>query len=80
MADNVVGRGAAVEMVPMRSSKALESAGYEPASRTLRVRFRHGGVYDYAGVPPEVYDGLLADPHPWTHWGARIKSYPCSRV
>ncbi len=67
-------------MVPLRSSKALDSAGYDPASRTLRVRFRHGGLYDYHGVPPEVYDGLLADAHPWTHWGARIKSHPFTTV
>ena len=37
------------------------------------MRFRHGGLYDYLDVPREIYDGLLADPHPWTHYGARIK-------
>ena len=61
-------------MVAMRASKALESAGYEVATRTLRVQFRTGRRYDYHGVPPEVYDGLRASAHPWTQWGEHIKA------
>jgi hypothetical protein len=55
-------------------SRALHSVGYDADSRTLRVRFKHGGLYDYLEVPVEVYAGLLIDPHPWTNWGPRIKS------
>lgn len=29
---------------------------YDPSSRKLRVRFNNGGVYEYMGVPKEIYD------------------------
>ena len=66
-----------MDMVRLRS-RAVESAGYDADSRTLRIRFEHGGLYDYLDVPVEIWAGLLIDPHPWTNWGARIKSdYVC---
>ncbi|WP_460832097.1 KTSC domain-containing protein [Nocardioides hungaricus] len=62
-----------MELVGLHRSKAVAAVGYDPASRTLRVRFRHGGLYDYLDVSPEIYDGLLTDEHPWTRYGAEIK-------
>ncbi len=65
----------------MHHSKALGSAGYDPASRTLRLRFRHGGLYDYHDVPPEVFEALIASAHPWTEWQEHIKaSYDYDRL
>ena len=65
----------------MHRSKALEAAGYDPATRTLRLRFRHGAAYDYFDVPPEVFDGLTQSAHPWTEWQDHIKSeYSYRRV
>ena len=61
-------------MQPMRRSKALASAGYDAATRTLRVRFRHGGLYDYLDVPAEVFAALASSPHPWTEWHEHITS------
>ena len=63
-----------MELHHLRHSKTLESAGYDPASHTLRVRFRHGGLYDYLDVPAEVYEGLTTSAHPWTEWQQHIKS------
>lgn len=49
----------------MRHSQALEEAGYDARTRVLRVRFRDGRRgYDYLDVAPEVFEGLLASPHP----------------
>lgn len=62
-----------MDLVDLHRSKAVAAVGYDDRAHTLRVRFRHGGLYDYLDVPREIYDGLLADPHPWTHYGARIK-------
>ena len=59
---------------PLRRSKAVEAVGYDADARTLRVLFRHGGLYDYLDVPPHVFTGLLESPHPWTEWGDHIKS------
>jgi hypothetical protein len=60
-------------MIRLRS-RAVAEAGYDPGSQTLRIRFRHGGLYDYLDVPEEVWKGLLAEAHPWTIWGLRIKA------
>jgi len=68
-----------VELHPMHRSKTLEAAGYDPTSRVLRVRFRHGGLYDYLDVPPEVFEGLTTSAHPWTQWQAHIKTHDAYR-
>lgn len=62
-----------MELTRLHRSKALESAGYDASTRTLRLRFRHGGLYDYLDVPPEVFEGLTTSAHPWTEWRAHIK-------
>lgn len=65
----------------MRHSQALEEAGYDARTRVLRVRFRDGRRgYDYLDVAPEVFEGLLASPHPWTEWGARIRGHRFRRL
>ncbi|MFT4263928.1 MAG: KTSC domain-containing protein [Nocardioides sp.] len=70
-----------MELHPTRRSKALEYAGYDPATGTLRVRFRRGGVYDYLDVPPEVFEALMTSAHPWTEWREHITStYAYRRV
>jgi hypothetical protein len=69
-----------VELIPL-PSRAVAAAGYDAGSRTLRILFHHGGLYDYLDVPKDVYDGLLTDPNPWTTWGAHIKaSYDVVRL
>jgi hypothetical protein len=69
-----------VDLRSLRRSKALESAGDDPDTRTLRVQFRRGKLYDYAGVAPEVFEGLITSAHPWTDWGDEIKRHPATRV
>ena len=65
----------------MRRSKALASVGYDAATRTLRVRFRHGGLYDYLDVPAEVFEALTSSAHPWTEWHEHITAaYDYRRV
>lgn len=63
-----------VELNRMHRSRALSEAGYDSGSGTLRVRFHHGGLYDYFDVPAEVYAGLRTSAHPWTEWGDHITS------
>lgn len=48
-----------MKRMPVDSS-SLASVGYEGGSQQLEVEFRHGAVYLYAGVPPEVFAGLMA--------------------
>lgn len=44
---------------PVTSSNIL-SIGFDAASGILEVEFRHGGVYQYYGVPAAVHDALMA--------------------
>lgn len=40
-------------------SSNIDSIGYDPTARSLRVAFKGGAVYVYPGVPPKIYDGLV---------------------
>ncbi len=39
-------------------SSVIDKISYFPESLTLRVEFVSGLIYDYRGVPPEVYKSL----------------------
>lgn len=43
-------------------SRAIVSAGYDPATQQLELEFRNGRVYRYRDVPPGVYAFLLRTP------------------
>ena len=45
--------------VPVHSTN-LEAVGYDPQTAHLQVTFQSGPTYDYFGVPPQAYQGLLA--------------------
>ncbi len=47
-----------MEMQPVKSSN-VSAVGYDEENKTLTVEFRSGGIYQYAGVPPEMYADLL---------------------
>jgi len=47
-----------MERTPVSSSN-LASVGYDVGSAVLEVEFNHGGVYQYSGVPEDVYLGLM---------------------
>lgn len=55
---------AADKKVPTIAMTAVESSqlkehGYDPATRTLAIRFRaNNRLYHYSDVPQETYDGL----------------------
>ena len=61
-------------MVALHRSRAVAEVGYDPDRRALRVRFRHGGLYEYRAVPPEIFLGLLDSAHPWHDWQDHIKA------
>jgi hypothetical protein len=47
-----------VTMCPLESS-SLRRVGYSQASRTLRIEFKEGSVWDYLQVPPSEHEGLM---------------------
>lgn len=41
-------------------SSNLEQVRYSPTEEILRIIFKSGGIYQYYGVPVEIFDRLLA--------------------
>lgn len=48
-----------MDLTPVKSSN-VAALGYDPASQTLRVKFKTGGTFDYAGVSPLHHAQLSA--------------------
>lgn len=46
-------------MQPVKS-KAVSHIGYDPTSKTLRVRYANGGLYEATGVEAHEYAALMA--------------------
>lgn len=47
-----------LKMVPVAST-SIHSVGYDPSVQVLYVKFHNGYTYEYSGVPPEIYAGLM---------------------
>ncbi|MGT2501204.1 KTSC domain-containing protein [Bradyrhizobium guangxiense] len=63
------------------ASSNVQSIGYEPQSGTLEVEFVVGTVYQYYGVPQNIYDQLMQEPSKGRFLNTYIKNqYPYSRV
>ena len=62
-------------------SNRISAMEYYPESETLKVTFKRGGVYEYYGVPEDVYDGLIIDPSLGKAFDSSIKGiYNFSRL
>jgi KTSC domain len=55
------------------NSTLLSGVGYEAHSTLLHLEFRDGSLYDYFGVPVEVYRGLLAAESKGAYFNRRIR-------
>lgn len=47
------------ELKPVESSM-IKAVGYDPETHVLEVVFNSNQTYRYKGVPPEVYEELMA--------------------
>jgi len=47
-----------MDRVPVQSSN-LASVGYDISTSVLEIEFRNGNVYQYYGVPAQVYEELM---------------------
>lgn len=47
-----------MERQPVKSTN-VDSVGYNAEEKILEVKFKSGGIYQYAGVQPEIYADLL---------------------
>ena len=60
-------------------SDSVAAVGYDASTRTMRVLFQSGGLYDYFNVDPSLYGEMLR-PHPWRRVGRIVKSHQYSQV
>jgi KTSC domain len=62
-------------------STNISSVGHDEASQTLEIEFTSGSVYQYAGVPQSVYDGMMGSDSKGKYFHANInKTYPFSKL
>ena len=62
-----------MEHTPVTSSVIL-SVGYDAETQVLEVEFIRGAVYQFSGVPREVYDGILVADSKGKYFHANIKN------
>jgi hypothetical protein len=65
-----------MELITVESSM-IHAVGYDPEKHVLEVVFNTGRTYQYADVPPEVYEGLLKAESKGRYFLANIRDvYP----
>jgi len=63
-----------MERIPVDSS-SIASIGYDMGQRVLEVEFEHGGVYQYAGVPPSVYTAFVNAPSKGRYFHRSVRGF-----
>lgn len=67
-------------LLPVKSSN-IEAVGYDPADKTMRVRFKGGAVYSHAGVDAADHRRFVTADSQGKHYHAHIKGrYPTQKV
>lgn len=63
------------------SSTNLSAVGYDSSNRILTILFRSGHLYEYYGVPQNIFEGLLSAPSKGKFHHRYIKnSYRYNRI
>jgi hypothetical protein len=63
------------------NSSTAEALGYDEKTKTLRVWFTTGKIYDYANVPKTRFETLLYAPSIGAYFNRSIKGiYPYKQV
>ncbi|MGA2650955.1 MAG: KTSC domain-containing protein [Terracidiphilus sp.] len=63
------------------ASSNISSIGYDPQTSTLEVEFLNGGIYQYYGVPENMYQQLMSAPSKGQFLNTYIKNqYAFSRT
>lgn len=54
-------------------SSNIAAVGFDEDTGTLQVEFSSGTVYEYQGVPKDVYDGLMAAESKGSYFAKHIR-------
>jgi len=55
------------------ASSTIVAIGYDPDTSTLEVEFKNGTVYEYDGVPVEIYEGIMNSNSHGKYLNAHVK-------
>lgn len=56
-------------LIPIQSDN-VKAAGYDASSMVMTVEFDNGAIYEYFGVPADLWNSFVAaQPHPWSQVG-----------
>jgi hypothetical protein len=70
-----------IQMIDTPHSSNVSQIGYDAASKMLRVKFKSGGMYEYAGFPLEEWLAFKDAPSLGKHFQTNIRGrYGYSRV
>ncbi|WP_370359570.1 KTSC domain-containing protein [Kribbella pratensis] len=61
------------------TSTNVRAVGYDSSTRTMRVAFLNGRVYDYYDVGQALFEQMLL-PHPWRRLGFAVRRHRYRRV
>lgn len=61
------------KMRPMPGSSTISEMGYDHDAKQLFIRFKSGGLYSYADVPPEMHEALTSAKSVGTHFHAHVR-------
>jgi len=63
------------------ASSNIRSVGYDSQTQTLEVEFLNGSIYQYYGVPENMYEQMMQQQSKGRFLNTYIKNqYPYSRV
>ena len=64
------------------NSSVIRSVGYDREIAILEIEFTNGAIYEYGGVPEEIYAELLAAESKGAYFDACIRDprYSCRRL
>ncbi len=69
-----------MKRTPVRSSN-IAAIGFEESVAILEIEFHSGAVYQYTGVPVNIYDALMSAPSIGSYFHQNIKSvYPYKKL
>ncbi|MCC4766197.1 KTSC domain-containing protein [Methanosarcina sp. DH1] len=63
------------------SSSNIESIGYDESKKVLEIEFKKGNIYQYQGVPDNIFQNLLHASSHGKYFNAHIKDrYPTIKI
>ena len=62
-----------MDLKDITGSSNIEAAGYNPETKTLRVRFKGGAMYDHHDFSPDDHAAFLAADSKGSHYHSAIK-------